>query len=63
VTFGGKKSVTIPAGQEIFSDGIMLSWVQGADDPGAQGRNLAVSYAVAGDSGPMTYHSSAFVTS
>ena len=59
VTFGGKKSVTIPAGQEIFSDGIMLSWVQGADDPGVQGRNLAVSYAVEGDSGPMTYHSSA----
>ena len=33
VTFGGKKSVTIPAGQELFSDGIRLSWVQGADDP------------------------------
>jgi lysophospholipase L1-like esterase len=63
VTFGGKRSVTIPAGQEIFSDGTMLSWVQGADDPGVQGRNLAVSYAVEGDSGPMTYHSSAFVTS
>ena len=63
VTFGAKKSVTIAAGQEIFSDGIVLSWVQGADDPGVQGRNLAVSYAVEGDSGPMTYHSSAFVTS
>jgi lysophospholipase L1-like esterase len=63
VMFGGKKSVTIPAGQEIFSDGITLSWVQGADDPGVQGRNLAVSYAVEGDSGPMTFHSSAFVTS
>jgi len=63
VTFGGNKSVTIPAGQEIFSDGITLSWVEGADDPGVQGRNLAVSYAVEGDSGPMTYHSSAFVTS
>jgi lysophospholipase L1-like esterase len=63
VTFGGKTSVTIPTGQEIFSDGTNLSWVQGADDPGVQGRNLAVSYAVEGDSGPMTYHSSAFVTS
>jgi hypothetical protein len=28
VRFGGKKSVTIPAGQEIFSDGTMLSWVK-----------------------------------
>src|SRR5215831_6462424 len=63
VTFGGKKSVTIPPGQEIFSDGIRLSWVEGADDPAAKGRNLAVSYAVEGNSGPMTYHSSAFVTS
>ena len=63
VTFSGKKSVMIRAGQEIFSDGISLSWVQGADDPGVLGRNLAVSYAVEGDSGPMTFHSSAFVTS
>jgi len=63
VTFGGQRSVTIPVGQEIYSDGITLSWVQGADDPSVQGRNLAVSYAVEGDSGPMTFHSSAFVTS
>jgi lysophospholipase L1-like esterase len=63
VTFNGKKSVAIPVGQEIFSDAIGLSWVQGADDPSVQGRNLAVSYSVEGDSGPMTYHSSAFVTS
>jgi lysophospholipase L1-like esterase len=63
VTFGGSKSVTIPAGQEIWSDGVGLPWVQGADDPSVQGRNLAVSYAIEGDSGPMTYHSSAFVTS
>src|SRR6516164_3745840 len=55
VTFSGKKSVMIRAGQEIFSDGISLSWVQGADDPGVLGRNLAVSYAVEGDSGPMTF--------
>ncbi|MBV9201005.1 MAG: lysophospholipase [Alphaproteobacteria bacterium] len=62
VTFGGKKSVTIPVGQEIYSDSIRLRWVEGADDPGVQGRNLAVSYAIAGDSGPMTFHSSAFTT-
>jgi lysophospholipase L1-like esterase len=63
VTFGGQRSVTIPVGQEIYSDGVTLSWVQGADDPSVQGRNLAVSYAVEGDSGPMTFHSGAFVTS
>lgn len=63
VTFNGKRSVTIPVGQEIWSDGIKLSWVKDASDPTVQGRNLAVSYSVQGDSGPMTYHSSAFATS
>lgn len=63
VTFSGQKSVTIPVGQEIFSDGVRLPWVRNPDDPGVQGRNLAVSYSIAGDSGPMTHHSGAFVTS
>jgi GDSL-like Lipase/Acylhydrolase family len=63
VTFGGEKSVTIAVGQEIWSDGIRLHWVRGADDPAVQGRNLAVSYSVEGDSGPMTYHSGANTTS
>jgi lysophospholipase L1-like esterase len=63
VTFGGRKSVTIPMGQEIWSDGINLSWVRDADDVGLQGRNLAVSYSVEGSSGPMTYHSFANTTS
>jgi GDSL-like lipase/acylhydrolase family protein len=63
VTFGGEKSVTIPVGQETFSDGIRLRWVKDADDPTLQGRNLAVSYSIEGDSGPMTFHNSAFTTS
>ena len=63
VTFGGKRSVTIPVGQEIWSDGTSLSWVRDADDPVVQGRNLAVSYSVHGSSGPMTYHSGANQTS
>jgi len=64
VTFGGRKSVTIPVGQEIWSDATKLTWVDGdGDDPNLQGRNLAVSYAIAGDSGPMTFHSGANQTS
>ena len=63
VTFSGKKAVTIPVGEELFSDRVLLTWVNDADNPGVQGRNLAVSYSVAGDSGPMTHHSGAFVTS
>lgn len=63
VTFSGKKSVTIPVGVELFSDRVLLPWVNDDDNPGVQGRNLAVSYSVAGDSGRMTHHSGAFVTS
>jgi lysophospholipase L1-like esterase len=63
VTFGGAKTVTIPAGQEVWSDGIHLSWVDQPDNPLLQGRNLAVSYSVQGDSGHMTHHSGANMTS
>jgi lysophospholipase L1-like esterase len=63
VTFGGAKSVTIPVGQEAWSDTIKLSWVDNADDPLLQGRNLAISYSIQGDSGHMTHHSGANMTS
>jgi lysophospholipase L1-like esterase len=63
VTFGGQRSVTIPVGQEVFSDAVHLRWVIDANDPAVQGRNLAISYSIAGDSGRMTYHSSGFTTS
>jgi lysophospholipase L1-like esterase len=63
VTFGSAKTVTIPAGQEAWSDGIRLAWMDRADDPLLQGRNLAVSYSVQGNSGHMTHHSGANVTS
>jgi lysophospholipase L1-like esterase len=64
VTFrGGHSSVTIAAGGEIWSDSVHLSWVKHADDPLIQGRNLAISYSIQGDSGHMTYHSGANTTS
>jgi lysophospholipase L1-like esterase len=63
VTFGGATSVTIPTGQEIWSDEVKLPWVNNADDPLLQGRNLAISYSVQGSSGRMTYHSGANTTS
>jgi lysophospholipase L1-like esterase len=63
VTFGGGRSVTIQPGQEIFSDAVRLRWVRSADDPDLQGRNLAVSYSVQGNSGPMTFHGGANQTS
>jgi hypothetical protein len=63
MTSGGASSVTIPPGKEVWSDGTHLRWVDGADDPAVQGRNLAVSYSIQGSSGPMTYHSGANQTS
>jgi lysophospholipase L1-like esterase len=64
VTFGGAASVAIPAGQERWSDSVTLSsWVKDADDPVVQGRNLAISYSIQGDSGHMTYHAGANTTS
>src|SRR5882724_10451190 len=63
LTFGGARSVTIPVGKEVWSDGVHLSWVRDADDALLQGRNLAISYSIQGDSGHMTYHSGANTTS
>lgn len=63
VKFSGKASVTIPAGQEVWSDAAVLTWVDEPDNPLLQGRNLAVSYAIQGDSGHMTHHSGANGTS
>ena len=63
VTFKGSSSVTIAAGAEVWSDAVRLSWVRDSDDVGLQGRNLAISYSIAGSSGHMTYHSGANQTS
>jgi lysophospholipase L1-like esterase len=63
VSFNGSKSLTIPPGQEVWSDAISLSWVKNAADPLLQGRNLAISYSIQGNSGHMSYHSAANTTS
>src|SRR6266436_8121630 len=69
VTFSGQPFVTIPVGQEIFSDPVVLRWVQMGDDerdgvdPVIDGHNLAVSIYIQGKSGPITYHSTALAES
>jgi len=64
VKFSGSNSVTLLPGQEVWSDGVHLTWVDGdGRHPLLQGRNLAVSYSVQGDSGHMTHHSAANTTS
>ena len=63
VTFGGKASVTIPAGKTAVSDAIALPWVSNPADPMLANRRLAVSAHVTGETGPMTWHAKALTTS
>ncbi|HWC97542.1 MAG TPA: GDSL-type esterase/lipase family protein [Candidatus Sulfopaludibacter sp.] len=56
VRFGGKPTVTIAPGEMVWSDEVKLP-------PAQPGRKLAVSFHVAGESGPMTWHAKALTTS
>jgi lysophospholipase L1-like esterase len=56
--FGGKASVTVAPGESVWSDAIQPGY------PGPlAGRKLAISFHVAGESGPMTWHAKALTTS
>jgi lysophospholipase L1-like esterase len=64
VTFnGGAAFVRVPAGKEVYSDPVPLSFVDRIGKKGLAGRNLAVSLAVRGASGPASYHADSFATS
>jgi lysophospholipase L1-like esterase len=58
VTFGGKPGITLASGQWVWSDAVSLR-----NHAGVPGRKLAVSFHVAGESGPMTWHAKALQTS
>jgi lysophospholipase L1-like esterase len=59
LTFGGRRSVTVPAGEEVRSDPVHLKLA----DEDSQRSNLAISLYLPGASGPMTWHAAAFTTS
>jgi lysophospholipase L1-like esterase len=63
VLFATKKSITIPPGSEAWSDAVTLPWVANPGAPELMGRKLAVSFHVAGDTGPPTWHAKALQTS
>jgi lysophospholipase L1-like esterase len=63
VKFSGEASVTLPPGQSIWSDPVALSFVHDPDSAELPGRKLAISFHVAGESGPMTWHAKALTTS
>ena len=63
ILFGGKRSVTVPPGGSAVSDPVVLEFVKSGADPLLKGRKLSISFHVAGDSGPMTWHAKALTTS
>ena len=63
VMFDGKPSVTIAPGERLFSDPVALPFYSEAALPLLRGRNLAVSFAVTGTNGSLSYHDSAEATS
>ena len=63
VTFSSKRSITIEPGAVVYSDAVSLSFVKNSNDALLDGRKLAVSFHVVGNSGPMTWHAKAIQTS
>ncbi|MGH6884304.1 MAG: GDSL-type esterase/lipase family protein, partial [Hypericibacter sp.] len=61
VTFGGKMSVTVQPGDSAWSDPVTLPFAKQPDE--LAGRRLAVSFHIADESGPMTWHAKALTTS
>lgn len=61
VSFAGKPSVTIAPGESAWSDAVALPFV--TDGAVLAGRRLAITFHVAGESGPMTWHAKALTTS
>lgn len=62
-TFDGNHSVTIQAGESVWSDAIDLPFVTTSNQTLLEGKRLAVSFYIPGTSGPMTWHAKALTTS
>ena len=60
VTFGGSRTVTISPGASAYSDAVDLNLSSAAL---TEGRKIAISFHVAGPTGPMTWHAKALQTS
>jgi lysophospholipase L1-like esterase len=63
VGFNGQPNVVVPPGQTVWSDPVQLPFIHDLADPSLVGRKLAVSFHLAGQSGPMTWHAKALTTS
>lgn len=63
LTFAGKSSVVLAPGASAWSDAAELPFAAEPAAPLLQGRKLAISFHIAGESGPMTWHAKALQTS
>jgi lysophospholipase L1-like esterase len=63
VRFAGATSVTVAPGASVWSDPVGLPFARDGADPQLSGRKLAVSFHIAGASGPMTWHAKGLTTS
>ena len=61
VSFAGKPTVTVAPGESAWSDAVALPFV--TNGTALEGRRLAITFHVAGESGPMTWHAKALTTS
>jgi lysophospholipase L1-like esterase len=63
VRFAGESSVTVAPGASAWSDAVAFAFASDRHNRLLDGRHLAVSFHVAGESGPMTWHAKALTTS
>jgi hypothetical protein len=63
VSFASRRATTIAPGLSEWSDSVSLPFVHDPAAPELRGRKLAVSFHIAGESGPMTWHAKALTTS
>ncbi len=63
VTFSGAGSIAVEPGESVWSDPVLLPFVDEARHMDLQARKLAVSFHIAGESGPMTWHAKGLTTS
>jgi lysophospholipase L1-like esterase len=63
VSFAGSRATTVAPGLSVWSDSVSLPFAHDPAAPALLGRKLAVSFHIAGESGPMTWHAKALTTS
>jgi lysophospholipase L1-like esterase len=63
IKFAGRDTITLAPGSSIWSDGVTLDFVHDPESMDLASRKLAVSFHIAGESGPMTWHAKALTTS